>query len=339
MAMQKFQGKIFRVLILFSGLVLMAFFQNCAKAFKIPSASTDDGSVYCDIPASAPSTLSGTCLSQYSSSAKNFKTYDVQYPLYSDGAKKKRWIYLPSGTQINTLDPDNWSFPTGTILWKEFSLSNTKLETRQMEKISAADGATSWRFSVYAWKTDQSGAVLIDNTFDASLDAANFYAVTALNTSYQVLRPNQCVQCHQGTRDAPQGFDYLQLSSGSLSFNLNQLKSAGFLSHPPASLDTIVGPTLAQNAIGYMQSNCATCHNGSGAPNNFRHLSTATSLAAENFFAAAGNNPSLIVGHTPASSRIYVRMTADTMPPRSAVPLRITDPAGTQIFVDWINSL
>jgi len=41
-----------------------------------------------------------------------------QYPLWTDGAAKRRWISLPPGTSIDGSDPDAWVFPTGTRLWK-----------------------------------------------------------------------------------------------------------------------------------------------------------------------------------------------------------------------------
>src|SRR5512136_3067556 len=38
-------------------------------------------------------------------------SYSPQYPLWSDGAVKRRWIYLPPGTAIDASDPDIWLFP------------------------------------------------------------------------------------------------------------------------------------------------------------------------------------------------------------------------------------
>ena len=34
-----------------------------------------------------------------------------QYPLWTDGAAKRRWISLPPGTAIDASDPENWVFP------------------------------------------------------------------------------------------------------------------------------------------------------------------------------------------------------------------------------------
>src|SRR5688500_7153848 len=48
------------------------------------------------------------------------REYGVQFELYSDGSRKRRWIYLPPGTTIDTSDMNHWKFPVGTKLWKEF---------------------------------------------------------------------------------------------------------------------------------------------------------------------------------------------------------------------------
>ena len=36
-----------------------------------------------------------------------------QYPLWTDGAAKRRWISLPAGTAIDACDPEAWVFPVG----------------------------------------------------------------------------------------------------------------------------------------------------------------------------------------------------------------------------------
>src|SRR5688572_32525951 len=70
-----------------------------------------------------------------------------QYPLWTDGASKRRWIHLPPGAAIDATRPDDWVFPVGTKLWKEFSLGGRRIETRYIERL--ADGR--WRFTAYAW--------------------------------------------------------------------------------------------------------------------------------------------------------------------------------------------
>ena len=59
--------------------------------------------------------------------------FSPQYPLWSDGASKRRWIQLPPGASVDASRPDAWDFPRGTKLWKEFS-HGARVETRFIER-------------------------------------------------------------------------------------------------------------------------------------------------------------------------------------------------------------
>ena len=74
--------------------------------------------------------------------APSVQPYTPAFTLYSDGASKARWISLPAGGQIVTSDLDNWVFPVGTKIWKEFSVGGVRVETR------------------LAWKTDAQWSLL-----------------------------------------------------------------------------------------------------------------------------------------------------------------------------------
>ena len=77
--------------------------------------------------------------------ALDLLSFTPQYPLWSDGAQKRRWLYLPPGSFIDASRPDAWEFPRGTRLWKEFAYGGRRVETRYIERL--ADG--SWRFAAY----------------------------------------------------------------------------------------------------------------------------------------------------------------------------------------------
>lgn len=57
------------------------------------------------------------------------RPYAPQYPLWSDGAAKARWVLLPPGARIDTTNPDAWAFPVGTRFWKECSFAGKKVES------------------------------------------------------------------------------------------------------------------------------------------------------------------------------------------------------------------
>src|SRR5262245_46399422 len=66
------------------------------------------------------------------------RPFALQYSLWSDGATKTRWVYLPPGTSIDARNDDNWEFPVGTRFWKEFAFNGRKVETRMLWKTSAS---------------------------------------------------------------------------------------------------------------------------------------------------------------------------------------------------------
>ncbi len=114
-----------------------------------PSAPAD--------PAALPTSLRDTGLYSdwdHKTVASANLAYTPQYPLWSDGARKQRWIYLPPGAAIDGHDPDAWQFPVGTKLWKEFAFGR-RAETRYMERTPGG-----WRYATYVWMADGHDAVL-----------------------------------------------------------------------------------------------------------------------------------------------------------------------------------
>src|SRR5436305_4822918 len=96
------------------------------------ASSTTTGPRPASVAPRPPRLLSATGLYADASlkiDARN-RPYSPQYPLWSDGAGKSRWMYLPPGVQIDGTDIDSWVFPVGTKLWKEFAFDGRRVETR-----------------------------------------------------------------------------------------------------------------------------------------------------------------------------------------------------------------
>src|SRR5678815_800394 len=134
--------------------------------------------------------------------ARGVRTWTPQYPLWSDGATKRRWILLPPGRSIDAADPDAWVFPAGTRLWKEFSFDGRRVETRYMER--RADG--SWIYATYRWTPDGSEAVLAPVT---GVPAA---VRLAGGSVHDLPSTGDCEACHAAGRTPVLGFSALQLS-------------------------------------------------------------------------------------------------------------------------------
>src|SRR5882672_7199845 len=112
-----------------------------------------------DAPSLTPMTLDGTglCLDKSCTQiSPDVHEYVPRFGLWADTAKKRRWIYLPPGSHIDTTNPDRWVFPVGTKLWKEFTRGSVRVETRYIVKLLADDEAPqAWFYIAYAWNSTQ----------------------------------------------------------------------------------------------------------------------------------------------------------------------------------------
>lgn len=196
-----------------------------------------------------------------------------QYPLWSDGAAKRRWIQLPPGSFIDATLPDAWVFPVGTRLWKEFSHAGRPIETRLIERL----GDGQWRYATYVWNAQGTDAVLAPEW-----GLRNLPASSAPGGVYAVPSRADCRACHEGGASPVLGFSALQLSpardpnaahaempSSGAVLDLDRLQVLGLLRNLPATLRAraprIAAPDpSARAALGYLHANCGHCHNDSG---------------------------------------------------------------------------
>jgi len=197
--------------------------------------------------------------------------FSPQYPLWSDGTGKRRWIALPPGTSIDAARPDAWEFPVGTRLWKEFSYGRA-VETRYIERL--ADG--SWRFATYVWNAQGTDAELAPPRGTVLAVAA------APGGRYAIPAQFDCLACHDGGATPVLGFSALQLSpdrdplaphadtKAPQFADLRSLAERGVIRNlPQRLLDSpprvaAKSPT-ARAALGYLHGNCGHCHNDVGA--------------------------------------------------------------------------
>ena len=197
------------------------------------------------------------------SDARNL-SFSPQYPLWSDGAHKRRWIYLPPGTAIDASRPDAWEFPAGTRLWKEFALSGP-VETRFIERLP--DG--TWRYATYIWNEEGT---------DATLAPAEGVAALPNRGGYSIPSESDCRACHESAAVPVLGFSALQLSSdrdplaphadARSEIDLDGLLARGLIRNlpPGATRPRIEGSsTVERAALGYLHGNCGHCHNDTEA--------------------------------------------------------------------------
>ena len=227
--------------------------------------------------AGLPATLQATGLYVAGSNTEvrpGILAYAPVYPLWSDGAAKRRWIQLPPGRSIDGSRPDAFDFPPGTRLWKEFAMGGRRIETRYSER--RADGR--WIYATYRWNEQGTEAVLAPAGGERGLAVAE-----APGGRYDLPSRNDCLACHEGAAVPVLGVSALQLSpardplaphaeaSRPGDADLRLLVERGLLRHLPRQL-LEAPPRIAADsateraALGYLHGNCGHCHNDSGAP-------------------------------------------------------------------------
>ena len=298
--------------------------------------------------------------------------FDVNAPLWSDGAFKQRWLVLPAGTTVKPAaagpigvptDPlQSWEFPKGTLLIKHFALGDAKkpVETRFLRRETA-----SWTAYTYRWNEAGTDAEL-------QLGGGQFSYSVLKNGKpetqvWGVPSMGQCFACHKGPtlQDQALGTQTAQLNRPTAALaGANQLEiwtKIGLLSSAPAGKDTLALPDLSaidqgaglagdfeKPARAYLHANCAHCHRpGGGAPTSL-DLRFDVALANMNACGVPAQNgdvgvpgAQVLAPGAPNKSALMLRMaagagTAWLMPP---VGVNIPHAAGYLLIKNWIAGL
>jgi uncharacterized repeat protein (TIGR03806 family) len=275
--------------------------------------------------------------------------YDVNAPLFSDFATKKRYFHLPDGAKITWSDHDRWQFPVGAHLIKEFSYQGKKVETRVL-----THEAGGWTANVYLWNDAQTDAMRIIGGAHVNVmydDGSG----TLQALDYRVPNLIQCQGCHGG--DLP--IDTLGPKTRQLNKN-NQIQTwqaAGLFDGAlpdsstweqfPDPYDTTA--PVEPRARAWLEANCAHCHNPDGAAKStnlylasdvtdtshlgYCHLATAAG-------AGSGGHTFDVVPGDPANSILTFRISSTTpgikMP---EMPIQLVDTRAVQVVSDWIAGL
>jgi hypothetical protein len=174
--------------------------------------------------------------------APGLREYEPAYPLFSDGASKRRWLCLPPGMRIDSRDMDHWRVPPGTLLFKEFAQDGKRIETRVLARTGG--GARDFFMGAFVWNHDESDARFEPDGVRQARDA-----------EHDVPSVKNCFTCHQGEPGHVLGLSAIQQP------NL----AAELLSEPVPPGVRAPGDELAAAALGYLHGNCAHCHNPHGS--------------------------------------------------------------------------
>jgi uncharacterized repeat protein (TIGR03806 family) len=315
-----------------------------------------------------PATLSATGLFADTAAlepASGVIPFSVNAPLWSDGARKSRWIALPDGTTIGFSASGAWTFPVGTVLVKHFELDLSagdpttawRIETRALVHESAG-----WRGYTYRWRADQTDADLMTNseaTFEALIVEDPLAPGGVRSQLYEIPSRADCLRCHTEAAGFVLGVRTSQLNGDHAyrSVTDNQLRSWNHVAlfstdvgdhaqYPalPDPSDLSVPP--APRARAYLDANCASCHRPGGPAPGGLDLRWTTIDAAMNVVNVRPTEGDLglpdawrVRPGSKESSVLWQRLrrTDDTrMPPLAS---HVADASAEQLIGAWIDGL
>jgi uncharacterized repeat protein (TIGR03806 family) len=272
--------------------------------------------------------------------------YELNTPLWSDGAEKLRFIYLPEGTRLEADGDGLLQFPVGAAIIKTFAFGEGA-ERRLIETRVLLHRAEGWVALPYRWNAEQTEATL-------ALAGGRIDLVTPAGEaiSYAIPNKNQCKTCHSKDGQViPIGPKARNLSAEWLWTMRGMGVLAGDISggnRLPDWRTHATGPA-APLARAYLDVNCAHCHQpGGGASNSGLDLrweqSDAHAIGIMKRPVAAGRGAgghdfSVLPGQPDASILLY-RM--DSAEPGIAMPelgKASVDKDGVALVRRWIAEM
>lgn len=187
--------------------------------------------------------------------------YRIQTPLWSDGAEKLRFVYVPPGQKARARGEGLLDLPVGSALIKTFKMNGRLIETRVL--LHRAEG---WVGLPYLWNAEQTEARLVLAGARLALTGPNGQAI-----DYAVPNKNQCKECHaSGGAVTPIGPKARNLAADWLA----AFRKAGKLDTVPAVTHRVplwedrAKVPVERAARGWLDANCAHCHKPDGAASN-----------------------------------------------------------------------
>src|SRR5690606_25134265 len=202
--------------------------------------------------------------------------YEPISTLFSNYAKKKRFIWMPEGVSAHYVsDGDALNFPEGTILIKNFYYENVLpgntvklLETRLMVK-----KAGEWIFADYIWNEEQADAFY--NMEGSFVPVSWNHDGETKEVNYRIPNGVECLTCHNKAEiplpigPKPQNLNKNFPYETGQQNQLKKLKDFGYLASYPNQIQTVVdyhdtSQPLELRVRSYLDINCAHCHSDDG---------------------------------------------------------------------------
>lgn len=289
--------------------------------------------------------------------------YDVNTPLWSDGASKRRWIALPSGGEIVFSSTDAWQLPIGSVVVKHFAIAldqRTPSQLHQLETRVLIRENNGWAGYTYRWNSQQTDATLMTTGATETLTLTDANGVTS-SRNYDYPSSAQCHSCHTNAAGillglrAPQlnrNFNYGGVIDNQLrSFNHIELFDRDIGNATNYLASSALGDTtasIAKRARDYLDANCAQCHRPGGPTGvalDLRNSITDSAMNAIEIIPSSGDfgitNARIIASGDKARSVLWQRLQRSSaaggrMPPLATHAI---DTEAVNVIGQWIDNL
>jgi hypothetical protein len=287
--------------------------------------------------------------------------YDVNSPLWSDGASKERYISLPPGSKIHVKDctaepatcasvddggtaedEGHWDLPVGAVVMKVFLIDGARIETRLLMHVSDA----VWRGYAFEWNDAGTDATLLDDKKDKTVGSQSWHYPSR----------SECLACHTDGAGRSLGPTTPQLNrdydypDGTMNV-IDKFEALGVFDRSPTRIAAYPSPTadgpVEARARSYLQANCSLCHRPGATVSDvdlrFVASFADTQLCNQPITAMQDDSnlpPMRLVPGDPTDSSLSFRMHSTIsgyrMPKLSS---SVVDTAGTALIDQWITSI
>ncbi len=282
--------------------------------------------------------------------SEHLRGYSVVQSLWSDGADKQRWMYLPAGEHIAVSEDGAFAFPEGAIFVKHFEFAldagaperKRRLETRVTVKTDDhLYGMT------YKWREDGTDADLLTERLVEELEVLDGEGRPAAQ-SYMYPSPQDCLTCHTREAGSVLGVSMPQLvGDGDTRSHLEAWNKDGVFEPPAEAADAPFelsslddeDATLESRVRSYLHVNCAHCHGSVNLPraNWIAHADVSTeALLQIRTVQEYPEGNRLLVPCEPEKSILFRRVSehGGRMPPLGTLEL---DQAFLEVLRAWLE--
>ena len=293
-------------------------------------------------------------------------SYQISTPLFTDYAKKLRFIALPNGEKINYVNPEKFDFPLGTILVKTFyypeKFANPNENWQIIETRLLIHTEEGWLGFPYIWNEEQTDAFL-----EIAGDRKNITwqdeRGEEQQVNYLVPNVNMCKGCHVidntfspiGPKPRLMNCDFKsfdnepfhQLENLSKMEVVKNLPNIEQIAQTADWLDESF--SLNDRARAYLDVNCGHCHNAKGpAMTSGLFLDylemDSHKLGVYKTPIAAGRGSgnlsyNIVPGKAEESILIYRMKSDDSGIMMPEIGRKLIHKKGVELIQNWINSM